>query len=174
MNPGTFPNGMDFMKQFWQQGAASTAAPQAAAPSPAFAQAMGQYMMPTFDLDELDKRIADMRTVLQFMELNTNVLRQSLNTLEVQRNTVATLQSMAKPAASNEQAASTDADTSAAAAPWLAAWQSMMQAAVPATVATAASPAAHSAAKPAARPAPIRKKAVPRKAAPKAAPKPRS
>jgi hypothetical protein len=165
MTPNNFPNGMDFMKQFWQQGAASTAAPQSASPSPAFTQAMGQYMMPTFDLEELDKRIADMRTVLQFMELNTNLLRQSLNTLEVQRNTVATLQSMTKPAAPHDNSAtSTESGAAnAAAAPWLAAWQSMMQAAVP--TATTATPAAQSGSQSAnsPKPATVRKKSAPRK-----------
>ncbi len=145
MNAQTFPNGMDFMKQFWQQSAASTASPAAATanPSGAFTQAMGQYMMPTFDLDELDKRIADMRTVLQFMELNTNVLRQSLSTLEVQRNTLATLQSMAKPVGSSSDEAAAEAT---ATTPWLSAWQSMVQAgadlAKPAAQATAKKPAA--------------------------------
>ena len=54
--------------------------------------------MPTFDVAELDKRIGDMRTVLQFMDMNTNMLRQSLQALEVQRNTVAALHSMMQPA----------------------------------------------------------------------------
>jgi hypothetical protein len=164
MNAQTFPNGMDFMKQFWQQGAASTmpnaAASASTSASPAFAQAMGQYMLPTFDLDELDKRIADMRTVLQFMELNTNLLRQSLSTLEVQRNTLATLQSMAKPASPATDDAATDA---ASATPWLSAWQSMMHAA--SQGAASAPPAATSAAK---KTAAKRKAAPAKKAAPRA------
>jgi hypothetical protein len=157
MNAQNFPNGMDFMKQFWQQGAASTASPTAATanPSGAFTQAMGQYMMPTFDLDELNKRIADMRTVLQFMELNTNVLRQSLSTLEVQRNTLATLQSMAKPAASGDEAT----PEATAATPWLSAWQSMVQAGV-----DLAKPVAQTATK---KPAAKRKTASAKKAAPR-------
>ena len=145
MIPTDMPLGMDFLKQFWQQGAGQTAAAPSFAtqPSPAFSQAMGQYMMPTFDLNELDKRMGDMRTVLQFMELNTQLLRQSLSTLEVQRNTLATLQSMASPTAppaapaaaqpqahsqSHSQSQASDDANAAATSPWLAAWQSMVQA----------------------------------------------
>jgi hypothetical protein len=122
-NMSTFPQGMDFLKQMWAQGltaqsampgipgiaggAAKAAAPatsSAAAPAvggmtQAFQQTMASYLMPTFDVEELDKRIGDMRTVLQFMDMNTNMLRQSLQALEVQRNTVAALHSMMQPAA---------------------------------------------------------------------------
>ncbi len=145
-----FPQGMDFLKQFWAQ-AAPAPSPATAAPTPAFQQAMGQYLMPTFDLETLDKRITDLRSVMQFMEMNTNMLRQSLNALEVQRNTVATLQNMAQP---KEEGA----ETSAVAAPWMAAWQSMVQAAAPMTVQTPA-PSAQ-AAKKAARQKPAAKKAT--------------
>lgn len=142
-----FPQGMDFLKQFWAQGAQAGAVPSpAASPTPAFQQAMGQYLMPTFDLDELDKRITDLRTVLQFMELNTNMLRQSMQTLEVQRNTLATLKSMAQPKdekAKNEKAKD---EANNPAAPWMAAWQSMMQGAqasvAQATTTQASAPAA--------------------------------
>jgi hypothetical protein len=114
-----FPQGIDFLKQFWAQGAASANSPASNA-TPAFQQAMGQYMMPTLDVDELDKRIGDMRTVLQFMEMNTNVLRQSLNALEVQRSTIAALHAMAKP---QDAHANPTTDTPS----WLAAWQNMMK-----------------------------------------------
>jgi hypothetical protein len=132
-----FPQGMDFLKQFWAHGAsAAPTANPAASPTPALQQVMGQYLMPTFDLDELDKRMTDLRTVLQFMELNTNMLRQSLQALEVQRNTLATLKSMAQP-----KTEATKDDTSNPAAPWMAAWQGMMQNAQ-ATVAAASKTAA--------------------------------
>jgi hypothetical protein len=152
-----FPQGMDFLKQFWAQAAPPSPAMSAEAQqaSPAFQQAMGQYLMPTFDLETLDKRITDLRTVLQFMDMNTNMLRQSLNALEVQRNTVATLQSMAQPKAGNA------ADASVA-SPWMAAWQSMVQTATQSATQTA-SPAASRAAPKAA----TSKKATVKKAAPK-------
>jgi hypothetical protein len=46
---------------------------------------------PTFDLEELDKRIADLRAVEQWLEINANMLRATIQTLEVQRATIATL-----------------------------------------------------------------------------------
>jgi hypothetical protein len=118
-NMSAFPQGMDFLKQMWAQGlAAQSAMPNmpvmggastaaVAMPSApnasggmtqAFQQTMASYLMPTFDVAELDKRIGDMRTVLQFMDMNTNILRQTLQALEVQRNTVAALHSMMQPA----------------------------------------------------------------------------
>lgn len=149
-----FPQGMDFLKQFWAHGANAPASNPAASPTPALQQVMGQYLMPTFDLDELDKRMTDLRTVLQFMELNTNMLRQSLQALEVQRNTLATLKSMSQP-----KTEATKEDASNPSAPWMAAWQGMMQNAQ-ATVAAAtkaATPAAPTAKKAAAK-APAAKK----------------
>jgi hypothetical protein len=112
-----FPQGMDFLKQFWAQGAGAAASAQAS-PTPAFQQAMGQYLLPTMDLPELDKRISDLRTVVQFMELNTAMLRQSLNALEVQRNTIATLQSMSQ---------SSHPQTADPAAGWFDAWQNLIK-----------------------------------------------
>lgn len=159
MSAAEFPNGMDFLKQFWQNGAASAAASPAGfspSASPAFSQAMGQYMMPTFDLDELDKRISDMRTVLHFMELNTQLLRQSLSTLEVQRGTLAALQSMGSPAATktasptNTSHAPDGTSPVAANAPWLDSWLSMVQTA---TQNSAAANQPASGAKPSASPA---------------------
>jgi hypothetical protein len=131
MNPTAFPSfdqfpqGMDFLKQFWAHGANASGAPssaQSATVTPAFQQAMGHYLMPTLDLEELDKRMMDLRTVLQFMDLNTNMLRQSLNALEVQRNTLETLKSMAQP-----QSQTHTTDHTNPSAPWIAAWQSMLQ-----------------------------------------------
>jgi hypothetical protein len=155
-----FPQGIDFLKQFWAHGANAPTANPAASPTPALQQVMGQYLMPTFDLEELDKRMTDLRTVLQFMELNTNMLRQSLQALEVQRNTLATLKSMAQPKAAAEAAKD---DASNPSAPWMAAWQGMMQNAQ-ATVAAAVKPVADAAAaasttkKPAAKKAPAKTK----------------
>jgi hypothetical protein len=132
-NMATFPQGIDFLKQMWAQGLAAqggmpnlssvpgmatetptrptapaSAAATAAAPggmSQAFQQSMASYLMPTFDVAELDKRIGDMRTVLQFMDMNTNILRQTLQALEVQRNTVAALHSMMQPTVDTQKTA---------------------------------------------------------------------
>jgi hypothetical protein len=64
-------------------------------PSPAsLAQAMPSMMIPTLDVAELDKRIADLRAVEQWLALNANMLRATIQTLEVQRNTIATLKTL--------------------------------------------------------------------------------
>jgi hypothetical protein len=51
-------------------------------------------MVPTLDIDELDKRIGDLRAVEQWLALNASMLRASIQALEVQRNTIATLKSL--------------------------------------------------------------------------------
>jgi hypothetical protein len=64
-------------------------------PTPAsMVQALPSMMVPTLDVNELDKRIADLRAVEQWLALNANMLRASIQALEVQRNTIATLQTL--------------------------------------------------------------------------------
>jgi hypothetical protein len=63
---------------------------------PGFANAasLPSMMVPTLDVDELDKRITDLRAVEQWLALNASMLRASIQTLEVQRNTIATLKTL--------------------------------------------------------------------------------
>jgi hypothetical protein len=69
---------------------------------------MSDMMAPLTNVEELDKRITDMRAVEQWLKLNLNMLQSAIQALEVQRATLATLrafgafaqQSMAQPAAS--------------------------------------------------------------------------
>lgn len=46
---------------------------------------------PTLDTDELDKRIADLRTVEQWLQMNLNMLQATIQGLEMQRSTLDTL-----------------------------------------------------------------------------------
>ena len=55
-------------------------------------------MIPTMDPNELEKRIKDLRAVEGWLRMNLNMLSASINTLEVQRATLATLQSFAQAA----------------------------------------------------------------------------
>lgn len=57
-------------------------------------QQLPSMVAPTFDVDELDKRIADLRAVEQWLELNVGMLRTAIQTLEVQRATIATLKGL--------------------------------------------------------------------------------
>ena len=56
-------------------------------------QALPSMIAPTLDVNELEKRIADLRAVEQWLNLNVSMLRTAIQSLEVQRNTIATLRS---------------------------------------------------------------------------------
>ena len=49
---------------------------------------------PTMSVEELDKKISDLKAVEAWLNLNTSMLRGSIQALEVQRGTIATLKSM--------------------------------------------------------------------------------
>lgn len=46
-------------------------------------------LVPTLDVEELDKRITDLKAVEQWLNLNLNLLRGSIQALEIQRGTLA-------------------------------------------------------------------------------------
>ena len=54
---------------------------------------------PTLDVDELDKRIADMKAVENWLKMNLNTLQMATQGLEMQRATIAAMQAMSKVAA---------------------------------------------------------------------------
>ena len=70
--------GFDFMKNFWSN-------------TPSMVPGLA---LPTVDLVELDKRIKDLKAVETWLTINSNMLRTTIQTLEVQRNTVATIQAL--------------------------------------------------------------------------------
>ena len=74
--------GFDFLKQFAQ------ANPAAAMPSAA------QWVTPTLDPAELDKRIQELKSVQFWLDQNAKALSATIQALEVQRMTLSTLQSM--------------------------------------------------------------------------------
>lgn len=77
-----FLPGFDFLKQFAQ------ANPAAAMPTAA------QWVTPTLDPAELDKRIQDLKSVQFWLDQNAKALSATIQALEVQRMTLTTLQSM--------------------------------------------------------------------------------
>ena len=84
-SPFNFDNlmpGFDFLKQFAQ------ANPAAAMPTAA------QWVTPTLDPAELDKRIQDLKSVQFWLDQNAKALSATIQALEVQRMTLTTLQSM--------------------------------------------------------------------------------
>ena len=55
---------------------------------------VGQWIAPTLDPEELDKRINDLRTVQFWLEQNARMLGATIQALEVQRMTLSTLKTM--------------------------------------------------------------------------------
>jgi hypothetical protein len=60
---------------------------------------MSQWIAPTLDPKELDKRIGELRTVQFWLENNARLLGTTIQALEVQRLTLNTLQTMNLPLA---------------------------------------------------------------------------
>jgi hypothetical protein len=60
---------------------------------------MGQWIAPTLDPEELEKRISELKTVQFWLEQNARLLATTIQALEVQRMTLATLQGMNLPLA---------------------------------------------------------------------------
>ena len=57
-------------------------------------QGFGQWVAPTLDPDEIDKRIQELRTVQFWLEQNAKLLGTTIQALEVQRMTLSTLKTM--------------------------------------------------------------------------------
>lgn len=56
--------------------------------------AVGQWVAPTMDPEEIDKRIEELRTVQFWLEQNAKILGATIQALEVQKMTLSTLQSL--------------------------------------------------------------------------------
>lgn len=95
-----FNQSLEMFKAMWGQNPGG-------APGASFMSDMGANMsgfngsaMPTFNLDELDKRIKDLKSVESWLSLNLNVLKSTIQTLEVQRATLMAIQSFGEAMAS--------------------------------------------------------------------------
>jgi len=100
------PNGFDILKKMWE----------AFSPPATFTSPLTQLMQsaaPLLDPDEIENRIAEMRAVEQWLTLNLNVLRSTIQAFEVQRATYATLRAFG----SGTYGASSGADTGTTSAP---------------------------------------------------------
>ncbi len=98
---------------------------------------MPGMVTPTFDVDELDKRIKDMKAVEGWLRMNLSMLQMTIQGLEMQRTTLGTVQAMGQmasdaaksmaPSAAEEPVAVDPAQgaLSGAAAMWP--WQMMQQ-----------------------------------------------
>ena len=170
--------GFDFLKQFAQ------ANPAAGMPSAA------QWVTPTLDPAELDKRIQDLKSVQFWLDQNAKALSATIQALEVQRMTLSTLQSMnvgmadvaaamtGKPAAAKTETAASDTGSQAAIDPmqWWGAIGQQFQTIASQAVAdmqkhtdTFTAAAAQSAAKTKSKPAAAKRTASAKTASPSAA-----
>ena len=85
---GQFVPGFDFLQNLGQ------AANPGAKGSPQGMPNMASWVAPTLSVEELDKRIQELKTVQFWLEQNTNALKATIQALEVQKMTLSTLQGM--------------------------------------------------------------------------------
>jgi hypothetical protein len=111
-----FPQG-DMMEKMWDMMKLNPFA-AAAGGSPSLSM-MSDMLAPLTNVEELDKRIKDMRAVEQWLKLNLNMLQSAIQALEVQRATLATLRAFgafAQSSVENAQASSASASASSSSA----------------------------------------------------------
>lgn len=85
---GQFVPGFDFLQNLSKT--ASQAQPTAAAGMPG----MASWVAPTLSIEDIDKRIQELKSVLFWLEQNTTALKATIQAMEVQKMTLTTLQSM--------------------------------------------------------------------------------
>ena len=99
-----FEQSVEMMKNMWSK--ASTGNSESGLPNfgiPGMSN-LNPFGIPTIDIEELDKRIKDLKSVEAWLTLNLNVLQTTVQGLEVQRATLATLQGIAETMKSNTSA----------------------------------------------------------------------
>lgn len=74
-------DGMDFLNRMWSS----------------MGFGLPGMVTPTLDVDELEKRINDLRTVEGWLKMNLSMLQMTIQGLEVQRATLAAVRAMSQP-----------------------------------------------------------------------------
>ncbi|WP_213958276.1 MULTISPECIES: PhaM family polyhydroxyalkanoate granule multifunctional regulatory protein [unclassified Variovorax] len=87
-NFGSFVPGFDFLKNL-AAGSASSAS--SAVPG---LQGLASWVAPTLSVEEVDKRIRELKTVQFWLEQNLTALKATIQALEVQKMTLSTLRGM--------------------------------------------------------------------------------
>ncbi|MDR0245141.1 MAG: alginate biosynthesis protein AlgP [Burkholderia sp.] len=111
----------DMMDRMWDMIRMSpfggmTSFPGATTGLPPSLSSMSDMMSPLTSVEELDKRITDLRAVEQWLKLNLGMLQSAIQALEVQRATLATLRAFGAFAQSSMSAAEEAAVAAAQAA----------------------------------------------------------
>ena len=83
---GKFVPGFDFLQNLTKSASASSAIPKL--PS------MGGWVAPTMNVEDLDKRIEELKAVQFWLDQNAVALKATIQALEVQKMTLATLKGM--------------------------------------------------------------------------------
>jgi len=86
---GKFVPGFDFLQNL--SNSAAQAAPGASAGA---VPGMASWVAPTLSIEDIDKRIQELKSVLFWLEQNTTALKATIQAMEVQKMTLTTLQSM--------------------------------------------------------------------------------
>lgn len=85
---GKFVPGFDFLQNLATQAAGSAAQKMPQMPS------LGSWVAPTLNVEELDKRIQELKAVQFWLDQNAMALKATVQALEVQKMTLATLKGM--------------------------------------------------------------------------------
>lgn len=78
MNNPPFPDFYQTLQDFWKN-------------NPTGIPGFGQFALPPMSIEELDKRITDLKAVSSWLNLNMNLLQNTIQTMEMQRNTLSAL-----------------------------------------------------------------------------------
>jgi hypothetical protein len=99
---GAMTDSLDFVKNLWgSMGVPGMNMPGMSIPT----MNMPGMVMPTLSVEEIRKKISDLKAVESWLELNMNMLRGTIQALEVQAATIATLQSMGDALSASMQGA---------------------------------------------------------------------
>lgn len=85
---GKFVPGFDFLQNLATQAAGSAAQKIPQLPN------LGNWVAPTLNVEELDKRIQELKAVQFWLDQNASALKATIQALEVQKMTLATLKGM--------------------------------------------------------------------------------
>ena len=106
---GAMSDTLDFVKNLW----GSMSVPGTGIPG---------ITAPTLSMEDLDKKINDLKAVEAWLNVNLSMLRGTIHTLEVQRNTIATLKSMGEAMANAVKQPGADPASVLAASPFASAF----------------------------------------------------
>lgn len=101
-----FKDSLSFVKKLWGgMGVPGMGVPGTSTPG---MPVMPGMSMPTMSVEELDKRIQELKSVEAWLNVNISMLHNTIQALEIQRATIATLHSLSSTMAQTMQGASSE------------------------------------------------------------------